>query len=50
MNYTLKMVTLTERWWDESHDWSVAFDGYRLVRRDRQGRRDREVALYIKKW
>lgn len=24
-----------ETWWDESHDWSVATDGYRLFRRDR---------------
>jgi len=37
-------------WWDESHDWSVAIDGYRLFRRDRQGRRGRGLALYIKKW
>ena len=28
-------VAITETWWDESHDWSVAIDGYRLFRRDR---------------
>ena len=31
------------------HDWNVALDGYRLFRRDRQGRRGEGVALYIKK-
>ena len=29
------LVAITETWWDESHDWSVAIDGYRLFRRDR---------------
>ncbi|KAK4806761.1 hypothetical protein QYF61_005557 [Mycteria americana] len=45
-----KRRVVSETWWDESHDWSVAIDGYRLFRRDRQGRRGRGVALYIKKW
>jgi len=40
---------LTETWWDESHDWSVAVDSYRLFRRDRQGKRGGGVALYLKK-
>ena len=30
-------------WWDESHGWSMAIDGYRLFRRGRG------IALYIKK-
>ncbi|PKU29371.1 rna-directed dna polymerase from mobile element jockey-like [Limosa lapponica baueri] len=33
------VVTITETWWDDSHDWSAAMDGYKLFRRDRQGRR-----------
>ena len=44
------LVAITETWWDESHDWSAAIDGYKLFRRDRRGRRGREVALYVKKW
>ncbi|KAK4807081.1 hypothetical protein QYF61_018422 [Mycteria americana] len=44
------LVAITETWWDESHDWSAAINGYRLFRRDRQGRRGGGVALYIKKW
>jgi len=28
------LIALTETWWDESHDWRVAIDGYRLFRRD----------------
>jgi len=41
---------MTETWWDESHDWSVAIDGYQLFRRDRPGRMGGGVALYMKKW
>ncbi|PKU33327.1 rna-directed dna polymerase from mobile element jockey- hypothetical protein [Limosa lapponica baueri] len=33
------IVAITETWWDESYDWSVAIDGYKLFRRDRQGTR-----------
>ena len=29
------LVALTETWWDESHDWSAAIDGYWLFRRNR---------------
>ncbi|KAK4831467.1 hypothetical protein QYF61_017715 [Mycteria americana] len=29
------LVAIIETWWDESHDWSVAVDSYRLFRRDR---------------
>jgi len=43
------LIALTETWWDESHDWSVAINGYRLFRRDRWGKRGGGVALYIKK-
>ncbi|KAM6103455.1 uncharacterized protein LJ206_014212 [Theristicus caerulescens] len=43
------LVAITETWWDESHDWSSAIEGYRLFRRDRRGRRGGGVALYVKK-
>ena len=33
------LIAITETWCNESHDWSAATDGYRLFRRDRQGRR-----------
>ncbi|RMC11957.1 hypothetical protein DUI87_11087 [Hirundo rustica rustica] len=42
-------VAITEMWWDESHGWSTALDGYKLFRRDRKGRRGGGVALCIKK-
>ncbi|GAB0210334.1 hypothetical protein GRJ2_003499200 [Grus japonensis] len=42
------LVTITEMWWDNSHDWSAAMDGYKLFRRDRQGRRGGGVALYVR--
>ncbi|RMC09822.1 hypothetical protein DUI87_13609 [Hirundo rustica rustica] len=43
------VVAITETWWDDSHSWSTALDGYRLFRRDRKGKRGGGVALYIKK-
>jgi len=43
------LIALTETWWNESHDWRVAIDGYRLFRRDRWVKRGRSIALYIKK-
>ncbi|KAK4830584.1 hypothetical protein QYF61_011819 [Mycteria americana] len=36
-NYDI--VAITETWWDDSHNWSAAMDGYKLFRRDRRGRR-----------
>ncbi|KAJ7395238.1 hypothetical protein BTVI_157081 [Pitangus sulphuratus] len=38
---------VSETWWDASCNWSALLDGYRLFRRDRQGRRGRGVALYV---
>jgi len=29
------LVAITETWWDDSHNWSAAMDGYKLFRRDR---------------
>jgi len=43
------LIALTETCWDESHDWIMAIDGYRLFRWDGQGKRGGGVALYIKK-
>jgi len=40
------LIALTETWWDESHNWSVAIDGYRLFKRDRRGKSNGGVALY----
>ena len=45
-NYDL--VAITKTWWDHSHDWSAVIDGYKLFRRDRQGKKGGGVALYIK--
>lgn len=38
-------VTIAETWWDNSHSWSTALNGYNLFRRDRIGRRGGGVAL-----
>ena len=45
-----KSIAITETWWDDSYDWSAAMDGYKLFRRDRQGRRGGGVALYIQEF
>ena len=37
-----ELIPLTESWWDELHDWSMAIDGYRL-RRDRWGKKGGEI-------
>ncbi|KAK4830111.1 LOW QUALITY PROTEIN: hypothetical protein QYF61_008538 [Mycteria americana] len=37
---------IMEKWWDGSHDWSVAMEGYRLFKKDRLGRP--AVALYLR--
>ncbi|PKU48935.1 adaptin ear-binding coat-associated protein 1 [Limosa lapponica baueri] len=42
------VVAIMEMWWDESNDWSAAVEGYKLFRRDRQGRRGGGVALYVR--
>ncbi|KAK4814759.1 hypothetical protein QYF61_026736 [Mycteria americana] len=42
------MVAIMETWWDDSHNWSAVMDGYKLFRRDRQGRRGGGVALWGK--
>ncbi|PKU41567.1 hypothetical protein llap_8142 [Limosa lapponica baueri] len=47
-NYDI--MAINETWWDESYDWNLAIEGYKLFRRDRQGRRGRGVALYVKEW
>ncbi|GAB0203195.1 hypothetical protein GRJ2_002785100 [Grus japonensis] len=41
------LIGITETWWDSSYDWSVGMEGYRLFRKDRQGRRGGGVALYV---
>ncbi|KAM9628635.1 uncharacterized protein ACIBXB_017819 [Morphnus guianensis] len=42
------IVAITETWWDDSHNWSAAMDGYKLFRRDRQGRRGCVVVLHVR--
>ncbi|GAB0210230.1 hypothetical protein GRJ2_003488800 [Grus japonensis] len=41
------LIGITETWWDGSYDWSVGMEGYRLFRKDRQGRRGGDVDLYV---
>ncbi|GAB0209472.1 hypothetical protein GRJ2_003414300 [Grus japonensis] len=41
------LIGITETWWDGSYDWSVGMEGYRLFRKDRQGRQGGGVALYV---
>ncbi|GAB0182398.1 hypothetical protein GRJ2_000705100 [Grus japonensis] len=41
------IIGITETWWDSSYDWSVGMEGYRLFRKDRQGRQGGGIALYV---
>ncbi|KAK4831293.1 hypothetical protein QYF61_016763 [Mycteria americana] len=41
------LLGIMETWWDGSCDWSVGTKGYRLFRKDRQGRRGGGVTLYV---
>ncbi|PKU29010.1 hypothetical protein llap_20687 [Limosa lapponica baueri] len=41
------LIGVTKTWWDGSYDWSVGMEGYRLFRRDRLGRWEGGVALYV---
>ena len=45
-NYDL--IAVTETCWNCFHDWSVAMNGYKLFRRDKQGRRGGSVAFYVR--
>ncbi|RMC05450.1 hypothetical protein DUI87_18643 [Hirundo rustica rustica] len=40
------IAAMTEMWWDNSHSWSTALDGYKLFRRDRKRGSGGWVALY----
>ncbi|KAK4806138.1 hypothetical protein QYF61_001061 [Mycteria americana] len=42
------IIGISETRWNESHDWSSRMEGYRLFRRDSQGRRGGGVALYVR--
>ena len=47
MQESYDIVAVMETWWDDSHEWTAAMDGYKLFRRDRQGRRGGGVVLYV---
>ena len=42
------LITITETWWDSSHDWHAAMDGYTHFRKDSPTRRGGEVTLYVR--
>ncbi|GAB0200487.1 hypothetical protein GRJ2_002514100 [Grus japonensis] len=41
------IIGIRDTWWDSSYYWSVGMEGYRLFRKDRQGRRGGGVTLYV---
>lgn len=41
------VIGIPEMWWNDSHDRSVGIDGYKLFRRDRQRRKEGDIAFYI---
>jgi len=41
------LVGITEMCWDGSYDKSAEMEGYRLFRKDRQGRQGGGITLYV---
>jgi len=46
--WACEITGITEMWWDSSYNWIIGMGGYRLFRKDRQGRRGGGVTLYVK--
>jgi len=42
------LIVITRSWWSGSHDRSTVFNGYKLFRIGKEGRRDGAFALYVK--
>ena len=47
-SHSYDIIGISKTWWDESCVWCVAIDGYRLFRRDKQGRQGGRVMMYVK--
>lgn len=45
-NNDITAVTKTQ--WDDLHSWNAAVDGYKVFRRNRQGRRGGGIALCVR--
>ncbi|KAK4832485.1 hypothetical protein QYF61_023532 [Mycteria americana] len=45
LQHSCDIIDISETW---SHNWSAGMEGYRLFRRDREGRRGGGVALYVR--
>lgn len=43
------LFVIMDPWWDESHGWSAANNGYKLFRRDRQGKKGGDCPLNLKR-
>jgi len=43
-------IGITERRWDGFCDWSVGMEGYRLFKKDGQGRRGGGAAFCVNDW
>jgi len=41
------LIVIMETWWDDFCDWSIGTEGYRLFRKDRQGRQGGGVTLCV---
>ena len=41
-SHSYDIIGISKTWRDESCDWGVTIDSYRLLRKDRQGRRGGE--------
>nr|GFB50161.1 hypothetical protein [Tanacetum cinerariifolium] len=44
----IDIVGITETWWNAENQWDTVIPGYKLYRRDREGRVGGGVAIYVK--
>ena len=45
---SIDIVGISETWWDEENQWDTVIPGYKLYRKDREGRVGGGVALYVR--
>ena len=44
------LTGILDTWCDGLYDWSVGMEGYRIFKKDRQGRRGDDIILCVNDW
>lgn len=48
LSHNYNVFSISELWWNESHNCRAGMESYRLFRMDLQGRQGRGVALHVR--